>query len=426
MDYTKFKVYKKNLVIYYSYSGKVLRYYTGIHLKDLDSKTYESSLRLINQGSIPKNLQIHKGSLSKQKNHIETIIDELVKESDDGEKPYPIQIRSRIENPRVKKNNYLIDNLDKFIEEKRRVFFSRNKPSSLKDFVSFRNSLIDYEVQNKTKLKIKDVTREFLLEYKYFLMEERPSGKDYKTKGGLNLRTIKKRFDVLRSFYKWIRKDGVNMYDNIITILGSGDFSFRGGKQPKKFNLNNNQVRLISKLKFKEGSPQMKVRDMFLVTCMLGLRFSDLVTIKKSQIINVGGDKVLKRFSVKTNQPYQVEIPDMIMSIFSKYNFDMNLMSNQKSNYYLKEILKVQSEFQKNSDTYFKDDDETIPYKLWELITFHTGRRTFITILLNEMNFSTVEVMKRTDHSKIGTLEKYVTPNEVTQKSVKEVFKNYE
>ena len=80
MDYTKFKVYKKNLVIYYSYSGKVLRYYTGIHLKDLDSKTYESSLRLINQGSIPKNLQIHKGSLSKQKNHIEKKNQELIRE----------------------------------------------------------------------------------------------------------------------------------------------------------------------------------------------------------------------------------------------------------------------------------------------------------------------------------------------------------
>ena len=190
MDYTKFKVYKKNLVIYYSYGGKILRYYTGIHLKDLDKKTYTSSVRLINQGSIPKNLMVHQGSLSKQKSHIEFIIDELIRESDDGEKPYPSQIRSRIENPRIKKNNYLIDSLDKFIKEKRRKFFSENKPSSLKDFISFKNSLLDYQVQNKTKLKIKDVNRDFLMEYKYFLMEMRPVG--YLTRGGLNFRTIKK------------------------------------------------------------------------------------------------------------------------------------------------------------------------------------------------------------------------------------------
>ena len=426
MDYTKIKVYKKNIVIYYSKNGDILRYYTGIHLKDLDKKKYDQSVKMINDGSLPKHLQRHRNHILSQKQLVENKINELIDESDDNEEPSPREVRHRIEKPKLTKNTLFLVSLNQFIKEKETTFRERNTLSSLKDFVSFRNGIEDYEKHFKVKLKVKDINRDFLLSYKSFLLENRPLGMGFKTKGGLNGRTIKKRFDVVRYFFKWMLGHHLFMYDNIISILNTKDFDLKRITPPvKKFSLTSTQVEMISDMRLTEGTPLCKVRDMFLLTCKLGIRFSDLITIKKRDIQNnINGVKVLKRKSVKTSgKEYSIEIPDSVLSILEKYDYRMNLMTNQKSNYYLKELLKSHEEFQKESDQYFKDEDDRIPYKYWELITFHTGRRSFITILLNEMGFSTVEVMKRTDHTKISTLEQYVIPSESKEKSVRNVFK---
>ena len=78
--------------------------------------------------------------------------------------------------------------------------------------------------------------------------------------------------------------------------------------------------------------------------------------------------------------------------------------------------------FNTESTEYFKDEEETIPYKYNELITFHTGRRSFISILLNEKGFSTADILSMTDHKQISTIEKYLNYNEQSKKRLRNLF----
>mgnify|MGYP001546539184 FL=1 len=95
----------------------------------------------------------------------------------------------------------------------------------------------------------------------------------------------------------------------------------------------------------------------------------------------------------------------------------MNLMTAQKGNEYLKKFLSKIDLFQIETNYYKSSDiDNQVRYKLYEIMTFHQGRRTFITNMLDK-GYSAVEVMRRTDHTKISTLEKYVSPKGYSQKN---------
>jgi integrase len=422
MSYTKLRVYKDNIVVYYSKKGKVFRYYTGVDLKGFDSKNYNNCEKQIKNQNIPKVLKDYTEVIIGHQERIEKNIRELINQSDDKEFPSPIELRKRLENPIITKNNLFLESLSNFISEKEQIFKERDSMSSLKDFISFRNSIEDYQFEKGVTLSVKDIDKDFLLKYKTFLIEKRPNDPRIKTKGNLGGRTIKKRLDVIKTFFKWMLKFNIDTYYYLKEVIESPDFDLQRITSPvKKFSLTKNQVNIISNLELTEDSPKRKSRDMFLVCCMLGLRFSDLVRIKRNMVYELtNGDKVLKGNALKTTKDFSVEIPDRIVSIFEHYNYDLNLMTNQKANFYLKELLKSIPEFQNQSTNYCRKDN--IPYFLWELTTFHTGRRSFITILLNEEGFSTVEVMSRTDHRKISTIEKYVSPPENKLKSIRNVF----
>jgi integrase len=304
-------------------------------------------------------------------------------------------------------------------------FNTKGSPTSSRDFVSFLNGILDFEKFKNERLKIKNIDETFMREYFKFLIDKREFGKGYKTRGGLNGRTIKKRFDVLKTFLKWLKeKKGVDRYTEISELISSGNFD-RKSPVVKKLTLSVEQIKRISEYPIEEtNSPLFKVRDMFLFCCSTGLRFSDLIKINRTNVsVNESGLFFLNGMAVKTDTPYNIELNKRTYEIFERNNFTLNLMSNQKANFYLKKLLEQIDEFQKFSSKYGFEDDKGIThhYKLYELVSFHTARRSFITTLLDN-RYSINEIMKRTGHSKPSTLEKYINPNETLGRTIIDIF----
>ena len=288
------------------------------------------------------------------------------------------------------------------------------------------NGILDFELFHKEMLKLKSINEDFLKDYFDFLISKRELGKGYKTKGGLNARSIKKRFDVLKAFLKWLKDKGVDKHSEISKLLGTTTFDLDRLKvDVKRFTLSVEQLKLISEFPIKdENSPLFKVRDMFLFCCSTGLRFSDLIKVNKSNFIQERNGKwFLVGKAVKTSRGYRVDLSDRTFQIVVRNNFNMGLMTNQKANFYLKQLLEKIDEFNKESEVYFKKDEKNreIPYKYHELVSFHTARRSFITTLLDK-GFSIPEVMKRTGHSKPTTIEQYVNPNEKMGRTIIDIF----
>lgn len=146
------------------------------------------------------------------------------------------------------------------------------------------------------------------------------------------------------------------------------------------------------------GMPE-KVRDMFIFSCYTGLAYSDLVKITKKDIFKEGENYCIKDKRQKTGTAYTLILLPKALSILKKYNFNLNLMTNQKCNENLKLIANM-AQIHKN-------------------LTMHMGRHTFATWALKKgVDISTVSKMLA--HSSVAMTEKYA---KVLQMSV---VKGYE
>ena len=111
-----------------------------------------------------------------------------------------------------------------------------------------------------------------------------------------------------------------------------------------------------------------KVRDMFIFSCYTGLAYSDLVKIKKSDVFRQGEDYCIRDKRMKTGMPYTIVLLPKAIAILKKYNYNLNLMSNQKCNDQLKIIANLAS--------------------LHINLTMHVGRHTFATWALTKKNMT--------------------------------------
>ena len=162
----------------------------------------------------------------------------------------------------------------------------------------------------------------------------------------------------------------------------------------------------LSKLPGKE-----KVRDLFIVGCYTGLRFSDLSRVTNENI----KDGMIFIQQQKTGDDVVVPLHPIVKEIILKY--DNNLppaISNQKTNAALKKICKLAE-----INTPVKVSEirggvkSTNTFPKYELVSTHTARRSFATNLYKK-GFPSQSIMKITGHKSESAFKEYikVTPAE--------------
>lgn len=420
-NFTRLTLYRNSFVLYYTKNQESYRYNLNIRLKNLSKEEVVSIKTQLKKRKFPRQLEDYHQFIENETARLEKIITDHKVEF--GKYPTVKELRDSLEDGDVSLNSEFLSIFKIYLSEREQDFHNRKSNTSIKDYVSFQNGILDYQQEKKTTLKIKEVNLSFLRSYFQFLLEPRPEGMGFRTKGGLNGRTIKKRFDVLKNFFKWLSNRGIDKYEEISDLINKNNIFDLKRITPdvRKYTLSNEQIKTIAEFPLKKDSPLEKVREMFIVNCYTGMRFSDLITLNRSHIRKTdSGRYLLVRKAVKTAaKEYKVELSPKTVEIISKHGYDMNLMSNQKANYYLKELLQIIPGFEEESTQYFQENKK--PYRVFELITFHTARRSFITNLL-DAGFSIVQVMKMTDHTKATTLEKYVNPNEEDGRSILATF----
>ena len=159
-----------------------------------------------------------------------------------------------------------------------------------------------------------------------------------------------------------------------------------------------------------------RVRDLFIVGCWTGLRFSDFSNIKSE---NIDGD-FIEIGTQKTGETVVIPIHWTIKKILNKYkgkypNSLPPAISNTKMNDYLKEVAQqvesLQNTFSKGiTKGGTKRFTSTEKYKL---VSSHTARRSMATNLFIS-GFPSISIMKITGHRTETAFLKYikVTPKE--------------
>jgi integrase len=155
-----------------------------------------------------------------------------------------------------------------------------------------------------------------------------------------------------------------------------------------------------------------QVRDLFLIGCYTGQRYSDWHKITPNQV-KAG---IIEITQQKTGKKIAVPMHPAVIDIFNKYNGNLpRTLSNQKMNDYIKEVAQMVPELKKiESKTITKAGQKvTTNFEKWQLVSTHTARRTFAT-LEYLAGTPTVTIMALTGHTTETAFLRYIklTPNE--------------
>lgn len=153
------------------------------------------------------------------------------------------------------------------------------------------------------------------------------------------------------------------------------------------------------------------VRDMFVLSCNLGQRFSDMIRIDKSCF----NRNIFSIVQQKTGNHAKVDIDRLSIDktttykILEKYNYSSPLTTDISGyNKYVKELLccigfdeTIKRETKVNG---FIEVENT---PKWRLIGSHSARRTFATVNVLR-GFRMAEIMRATGHKCESSFEKYI------------------
>lgn len=145
------------------------------------------------------------------------------------------------------------------------------------------------------------------------------------------------------------------------------------------------------------------VRDMFLLACYTGLRYSDLFSLTVSDVDFK--NRIISKNMLKTKYDIDIPINYQIENLLNRYILGKKSnekifreVSNQVGNSILKKIA--------------------IKCKIDKNITFHVGRHTFASFLINKYNVSLPIVSKLLGHTNIENTLIYTNSNISNLKTV--------
>jgi integrase len=263
-----------------------------------------------------------------------------------------------------------------------------------KHFTNIRNHLIEYE-STFGSITLANVNEETWnrLRDKYFV--------EKKQYGNGTINTNLKKF---KQFLKFADKKG--FLNNKIDFE---ELKFLDEIEPFKIALKEDEVEILLDLKL-SGTPMLdRVRDLFALEIMTGQRFSDIPKLIDPKHVS---ETNIQIYQEKTNEkvtiPIHPKLKKHLAYIFNKYPNGLPIISNQNFNDYLKMICK-QAKFNKEHSWVTLSGKKKVKHAdyRYNLISSHTGRRTFCTLALKD-GINPEFIMKVSGHKKYDQFREYV------------------
>lgn len=180
-------------------------------------------------------------------------------------------------------------------------------------------------------------------------------------------------------------------------------------REPDTITLTHQELLAIERLELPTKHYLDNARGLFLLSCYTALRFSDVAEL---QPINDKGDR-LRVTTQKTSDTLTIPVSPKARVILDRmWKGELHPITNQKMNLYLKELAKlagIDTEIETN--TYRAGDRLAKRTPKHDLISSHTGRRTFVTLALED-GIPWEVIMKVTGHKDMKSFRRYINVSE--------------
>jgi integrase len=410
---TKVIVNNGSVVVYYFHKD-ICRIKTGVSLEKGTNGKY--TFWDYRKNYIKTSIDNY-GTKSKLINSVQDYIDKIIYEklSKQGLKLKGSELKKLIdENYKVKEDlsNKSIYDIFCDFHKKKTIHFSK-KPQSLKDYTSTKNLLEGMDIYYESITTISLFNEEFCDKLVSFMKIPHPKEKvigesifKFSTTGNLVNDTQRKRLDILIEFKNWMVKNKITENSTFLE-----DTKKRiPPKPPKKSTLTIDEIHNLYDINF-DDKLLNNTKDLFVMICFLGLRWSDLVSFDVRMISkNQNNELIYTYIPIKTEDQSDIEVVvpvcEIVWEILNKYNMDIKqiLPNNSDFNSRLRTICKESGLF--NDITTKKDKNTNKKLFRHECFTCHKGRDTFITNLVDTTPIKIL--MGYSGHTKTSTLMKYV------------------
>lgn len=224
---------------------------------------------------------------------------------------------------------------------------------------------------------------------------------------------IKKNLEKLREFLNWAKLKKYPVNDDFFLYKPKLQSSHKEVRY-----LTTDEVKRLIELDLSNRIALEQTRDFFVFQCFTGLRYSDLQKLKKSNVIQEGGEYCLDVLTQKDKDRVHYKLPKNAVSIYLKYEefeYDDNalfpVLSNQKYNEHLKELgvmAEIEGEY---VDYQCRLSEVEEVHSLRSDLQSHDARRTFVVIALNKgIDLTTIALL--TSHSDLKAMRPYVQLND--------------
>lgn len=275
----------------------------------------------------------------------------------------------------------------KLLEYHHTTSLGKLSQGTLKNYSSTTKYITKYlhSKYNRTDIFLSELDYKFIFDFECFLRNCTPINKHQP----LNNNGIMKHMERFKKIInlavtmQWIKKDPFPRY------------KLKYEKTDRKY-LSKNEFNILANKKFRKKRLQ-SVLDIFLFSCYTGLAFIDIFSLTPSNIV-IGDDDKYWLHTKREKSKVIVKIPLLpeALEIIAKYKNNeianqigkvFPVISNQKTNYYLKEIAR-NCQFTKK-------------------LSFHMARHTFATTVTLNNGVPIESVSKMLGHTAIRTTQIY-------------------
>lgn len=288
-------------------------------------------------------------------------------------------------------------------------------PGTIAKFVTLKKALIDFSEKNTKykSLSFYKIDISFYNAFTKYLRELKPRGRQLRRPEGLQTGllndTIGKYVETLKNFCSWAEDMGYNKYDAYKKFKNTTDGNRK--RKAEKRNIITLTLQELTKFYFHDFSERPaldRVRDVFCFACFTCQRYSDIERFNKE---DVKGD-IWSFIAFKTKKRQEVDLTGFAapaLDILKKYEYTLPVISLQKFNDMLKEAGKEAGINAPVKLRRYSGVTEIITEEpKYYFMSSHMARRTHVSILLNQFNVAPSLVMKRTGHTDLKTLTKYL------------------
>lgn len=364
--------------LFVSYNGKRPAFATGISVlpSTWDFKNQRLKSSAANSASLNSHLQGFR----------EMVEGKLAELSKGGILPSPEMLKESIlgEKQKVTRNPSLGEVFGDYMDARKDTF----APSTIRSLKRNQTRILNFEKSKGRKLYLEGIKTRDIESLVSYLQESSNHAKN----------TIADLIKTVKTVLKWAKEEGMANEMEMPKLQVSWE------DVPNVY-LNEVELQHLFQMDLSQSPKLDRVRDLFLIGCWTGLRFSDFTNLKPE---NISGNTAKIR-TQKTGQIVTIPIHPVVKSILEKYSGEIPpAISNQKMNDYLKDLCKLALFEDRSIESITRGGKKESSFKpKWEMVSTHTARRSFATNQY-KAGFPSILLMKITGHQTEKAFLKYI------------------